>query len=188
MWAYALSSGMPTIFITHFGPHIQAKWPAASSLADFAQLRFGARARGVVLCISMLNMCVGLLAELTTIGALFRDFVGGGALPMILISSTLATLYTAYGGLKVSFVTDQLQALFSIVLIICLTAYTSAVFATGDTTLPTDLGPLRAQLGPYNPYGISSLSVMPSCLLASTKSYKLLTFGVNFKFASYTRC
>ncbi len=34
--------------------------------------------RSVVLFVSMLNMCVALLAELTTIGALFRDFVGGG--------------------------------------------------------------------------------------------------------------
>lgn len=95
MAAYALSCGLPTMFIVFFGPHVQSAWPTASSLADFAELRFGTHARALVLGISMLNMCVGLLAELTTIGALFRDFAGGGALPMILVSSFLATCYTA---------------------------------------------------------------------------------------------
>ena len=167
MAAYALSCGMPTLFIVHFGPHIQARWPSASSLADFVHLRFGRRAKTVVLCISMFNMCAGLLAELTTIGALFRDFVGGGALPMILVSSLLATIYTAYGGLLVSIVTDQAQALFSIALLGCLTLYTTSVFAR-ERTLPADLGPLAEQLGPGNPYGLSALFVMPVCLLAST--------------------
>ncbi|MGB1600660.1 MAG: hypothetical protein ACPIOQ_48410, partial [Promethearchaeia archaeon] len=137
------------------------------SLADFVHLRFGRRAKTVVLCISMFNMCAGLLAELTTIGALFRDFVGGGALPMILVSSLLATIYTAYGGLLVSIVTDQAQALFSIALLGCLTLYTTSVLARGRT-LPADLGPMAEQLGPGNPYGLSALFVMPVCLLAST--------------------
>jgi len=163
--AYALSCGLPTLFVVHFGPHVQAAWPSAGSLAEFAELRFGARAKGVVLGITMLNMCVGLLAELTTIGALFRDFVGGGALPMILVSALLATCYTAYGGLLVSIVTDQLQALFSLVLILAVTVYTAATFRR---SLPGDLGPMGQQLGPGNAYGISSLFVMPVCLLAST--------------------
>lgn len=155
MVAYAVSSGMPTLFIVFFGPHIQTTWPAASSLSSFAHLRFGARARGVVLGISMLNMCVGLLAELTTIGALFRDFVGGGALPMILISSILATVYTAYGGLLVSIVTDQLQALFSIVLIGAVTLYTASTFRHD---LPSDLGPMGAQV----PFQCVLVSVVPT--------------------------
>jgi SSS family solute:Na+ symporter len=115
--------------------------------------------------ISMLNMCVSLLAELTTIGALFKSFVGGGALPMIVVSSLIATAYTAYGGLVVSIVTDQLQAVFSILLICCLTMYTATKFRHD---LPPDLGPMRAQLGPANPYGFSGVFVMPVSLLAST--------------------
>jgi len=102
--------------------------------------------------------------KLTTIGALFRSFVGGGALPMILVSSFTATFYTAYGGLLVSIVTDQLQALFSILLICCLTIYT----ATKLRDEVTDLGPLSHQLGPANPFGWSALFVMPVSLTAST--------------------
>jgi Na+/proline symporter len=162
---YAISCGLPTLFVVYFASHIQAAWPGAGSLSEFAELRFGRRAKGVVLGVSMLNMCVGLLAELTTIGALFRDFVGGGALPMILVSSLLATCYTAYGGLLVSIVTDQFQALLSLVLISAVTVYTALTFRQD---LPSDLGPLANQLGPHNPYGISSLFVMPVCLLAST--------------------
>lgn len=165
MVAYSLSSGMPIMFIAFFGPHIQAMWPQAGSLADFAELRFGRQAKSVVLMISMLNMCVSLLAELTTIGALFKSFVGGGALPMIVVSSLIATAYTAYGGLVVSIVTDQLQAVFSILLICCLTTYTATKFRHD---LPPGLGPMSAQLGPANPFGWSAVFVMPVSLLAST--------------------
>jgi len=165
MVAYAMSSGMPTLFIVFFGPHIQETWPAASSLSSFAYLRFGTRARGMVVGISMLNMCVGLLAELTTIGALFRDFVGGGALPMILISSFLATLYTTYGGLRVSIVTDQLQALFSILLIAAVTVYTATTFRQ---TLPSDFGPMGAQVVAFQ---CLLLNVLETCPLTDWNTF-----------------
>ena len=41
-----------------------------------------------------------------------------GALPMIVVSSCLATAYTAYGGLLVSIVTDQLQVLSLLALLV----------------------------------------------------------------------
>mmetsp|Transcript_41579 Transcript_41579/g.98539 ORF Transcript_41579/g.98539 Transcript_41579/m.98539 type:complete len:556 (+) Transcript_41579:204-1871(+) len=167
MVSYAVSCGIPTICVVTLGGEIQARWPQANSLADFVSFRFGKRAKGCVMALTMFNMVIGLLAELTTIGALFKDFVGAEAFPIVLTVAVLSTTYTLYGGLVVSIVTDQLQALFSIVLIVAISIW---LLATFHTALPPDFGggQMEKQLGSGNPAGLSSLFVMPLSLTAST--------------------
>ena len=51
-----------------------------------------------------------MLAEYTVIGALFKDYVGSENYPMVIVVGILTMAYTAYGGLYVSILTDQIQA------------------------------------------------------------------------------
>jgi Na+/proline symporter len=83
MVAYSLSCGAPIIILSFLGDRVSRIWPDASSLADFVGRRFGPVAKGCVVGVALFNMCLGLLGELTAIGALFKDFVGAEALPIM---------------------------------------------------------------------------------------------------------
>ncbi len=48
-----------------------------------------------------------MLAEYTTIGILFKYFVGSVDYPIVIVVGVLTMFYTAYGGVYISIVTDQ---------------------------------------------------------------------------------
>lgn len=48
-----------------------------------------------------------VLAEYTTIGILFKYFVGSVDYPIVIVVGVLTMFYTAYGGVYISIVTDQ---------------------------------------------------------------------------------
>lgn len=71
--------------------------------------RFGRVSQVIVIIISLLNMCIALLAEYSAMGSLFSDYVGSSQLPIIIYMGVLTMAYTAYGGLRVSILTDRVQ-------------------------------------------------------------------------------
>lgn len=89
---------------SHTSPHFP------SSLSHFMYHRFGVIAQAAVVLISIFSMSIALLAEYTAMGSLFKDYVGAGSsLPIILVLGVLTIVYTTYGGLRVSIVTDRIQ-------------------------------------------------------------------------------
>jgi hypothetical protein len=50
--------------------------PYFCSLSHFMAWRFGRVAQTIVIVISLLNMCIALLAEFSAMGSLFVDYVG----------------------------------------------------------------------------------------------------------------
>ncbi len=64
-----------------------------------------------------------MTAEYTTIGSLFKDFVGTLAWPAIVTVGIVTMVYTTYGGLAISIITDQVQALLTLLFITILTIY-----------------------------------------------------------------
>ncbi len=80
-----------------------------------------------------------MLAEFTTIGTLFQSFVGDRSYPMIIVVGVLTTTYTTYGGLAISIITDQFQAIFAALLIIVITIYVSAPFLSISNPRPPPL-------------------------------------------------
>eukprot|EP00287_Rhodomonas_sp_CCMP768_P019405 CAMPEP_0202829510 /NCGR_PEP_ID=MMETSP1389-20130828/15563_1 /ASSEMBLY_ACC=CAM_ASM_000865 /TAXON_ID=302021 /ORGANISM="Rhodomonas sp., Strain CCMP768" /LENGTH=606 /DNA_ID=CAMNT_0049503071 /DNA_START=36 /DNA_END=1857 /DNA_ORIENTATION=+ len=109
-------------------------------------------------------MSIFMLAEFTTIGGLFQDFVGSVNSPIIIVVGVLTTAYTAYGGLLVSIVTDQVQATFSLLILLIVTITVAATFRQD---LPENFGELEELLGP-NTSGYSAIFVMPLSLLSAT--------------------
>lgn len=105
-------------------------------------------------------MSIALVAEFTAIGSLFQDYVGVNSLIIIIIMAAITILYTSTGGLMVSIITDQWQAIFSVVLLVVASIFLAVQFRFPLTTpLPENLGP--------NEFGYSSIASMPLSLLTA---------------------
>lgn len=124
---YAIASGLPILIIAGFGGLIKQQ-PHVLSLSDFMGWRFGPIAKTTVFLLCMFNMCIALLAEYTTIGSVFQDFVGSVSWGIIVIIGVLTLCYTAYGGLAVSIATDQAQGIASVILAIIVAIYVAVTY------------------------------------------------------------
>jgi len=145
MIMYALATGIPVVAIAFMGIRLQKLFPNCSSLADFCQYRYGWGTQMLVFFLTMFNMSIVIIAEFTTIGSLFKDFVGTIEWPFIVLVAVLTLGYTAFGGLHISIITDRVQAIFCVILVGVLIIYMAVTFRY-------DLGPLPENLGP-NYYG-----------------------------------
>ena len=161
---YALACGVPIIVLAYFGDMVRSKYPTAGALGDVILTRFGPAMRYCTCVVALFNMAIFMLAEFTTIGALFQDFVGSIAYPIIIVMAVLTTAYSAYGGLLVSIVTDQIQAGVSMLFLAVLCIY---VMATFKQPLVPGFGDLAPLLGP-NESGYGAIFVMPVSLMAAT--------------------
>jgi len=164
MVAYASACGLPIIVLAFFGDLVKTKYPTAGALGDVIVMRFGPALRLCTCVVALFNMAIFMLAEFTTIGSLFKDFVGSLAYPIIIVMAVLTTVYSAYGGLLVSIVTDQIQAGVSLLFLVVLSIY---VWATFDQPLVKGFGDMKAMLGP-NEAGYGAIFVMPVSLMAAT--------------------
>eukprot|EP00879_Flechtneria_rotunda_P007009 GHRR01007358.1.p1 GENE.GHRR01007358.1~~GHRR01007358.1.p1 ORF type:complete len:441 (+),score=103.29 GHRR01007358.1:396-1718(+) len=135
--------------------------PHVLSCADFMGWRYGPIAKTIVFGICVFNMSIALLAEYTTIGAIFSDFVGNVSYGIIIVVGVLTLVYTAYGGLAVSIATDQVQGIASVILVILLAVY---VAVTYRQPIPS---PLPAEFGP-NLSGYISIFTLTVSLMSST--------------------
>lgn len=81
---YAISSGLPILILALFGASITRKHPDCLSLSDFVGKRYGPTFQTMVMFICVFNLSIAMLAEYTTVGSLFHDFVGSIPFPMII--------------------------------------------------------------------------------------------------------
>lgn len=158
---YAVSSGFPIMVIAFFGGVIQRRVPHILSFADYINRRFGRIVSWYVAALLLFNMGVALTAEFTAVGDLFQYVVGATRVPVVVLIGAVATIYTAWGGLYVSIITDQWQALASVIVVTIIFIY---VWATFDAPL----GPVPHYLGLSNYNGLASIAVMPISLVSST--------------------
>jgi Na+/proline symporter len=107
---YAIGAALPFVVLAWCGRGIRRHLPHGRSIAEFAGLRYGVGVRRWVALLAVAYMLVFLTAELTAIGAI-AALLGGLPPAVAVIGVALATLiYTAWGGLRASLVTDRWQA------------------------------------------------------------------------------
>jgi hypothetical protein len=85
-------------------------WPC--SLADASAVilqRFGRIVQLYVTGIMLVSMGTAMTVEYTTVGSLFSLVIPSTAIPIVVIIGVVSSVYTAYGGLHVSLITDQVQ-------------------------------------------------------------------------------
>ena len=107
---YAVGAALPFLVFAWCGGAIRRRLPQGRSIGEFAHARFGTGVRRLVSLISVLYMLCFLTAELTAIGAIAGMLAGlPPAWPVVGVA--VATLvYTTWGGLRASIVTDRWQA------------------------------------------------------------------------------
>ncbi|XP_063902331.1 uncharacterized protein LOC135122011 [Zophobas morio] len=160
---YAFSSALPVLLIAYYGDKIREQFPKVLSLSDYAKLRFGLITQVAVVIISLFNMSLFAVAELSTISSIFSEFVGLGSYDffVVLLISVTTLTYTAFGGLKTSIETDNIQATCSAVLFVVLTVYVVATFRVSKPLWnDTAKGTTKS--------GFSSILTMPLSMVTST--------------------
>ncbi|MGM0767292.1 MAG: sodium:solute symporter [Pseudomonadota bacterium] len=115
---YAVGAALPFIVFGFCGPAIRRLLPRGRSIGEFAQACYGTGVRRYVSVISVLYMLCFLTAELTAIGAItsLLSNMNGNLAVVGVAGATL--IYTAWGGLRASLVTDQWQAFLLIALLV----------------------------------------------------------------------
>lgn len=76
--------------------------------------RFGRIVQIYVTGIMLVTMGTALTVEYTTVGGLFSQIIPSTAIPIVIIIGVVSSIYTAYGGLHVSIITDQVQVTYTI--------------------------------------------------------------------------
>lgn len=71
--------------------------------------RYGRVVQIWVALLMLLNMGIAMTAEYTAVGDLFELVVGTQRVPIVVIIGVVSMIYTAYGGLYISIITDQWQ-------------------------------------------------------------------------------
>ncbi len=118
---YALGVGSLFLAFSVLSPRIRDYLPQGSTLTDYVWKRYGAKMYGLTLIISVFYMIVHLVAELTSIALVAYQLAEIPLLYTALIIGFGTMIYTAYGGLKASILTDTIQMVLVIILLGVLT-------------------------------------------------------------------
>ena len=113
---YSLGTAFPMIVFIFIGTKIRKVFPRGNTLTEFIYYKFGKNLFRLILILTIFYMFIFLCAEVTAVSMLV-NYISGTSLWLtatLVIVSTL--IYTLYGGLRASILTDNLQ--FFIVLIL----------------------------------------------------------------------
>ncbi|WP_336002967.1 sodium:solute symporter family transporter [Halorientalis halophila] len=128
---YGIGSAVPMALYAVLGPRIRTLMPAGHSLTEYAHARYGPFMHGYVLLVSASYMFIFLAAELTGITTalgLVADVPRWATAGLV---GAFVLVYTAYGGLRASIVTDTVQTL--LILPLLVVGFAGAVLALGGT-------------------------------------------------------
>ncbi len=145
---YAIGEALPMLAYAKLGPRIRTLIPEGHSLTEYAHARFGAAMYGFVLVVSGLYMFVFVAAELTGIAGALALVADVPQWQTAVLVGGFVLLYTSYGGLRASIVTDTVQALLvlpllavAFVAILVLSGGPGAVFESVAAANPALLDP-----------------------------------------------
>jgi len=113
---YSLGTAFPMIALIFLGTKIRKVFPRGNTLTEFIHHRLGKNLFKLILILIIFYMFIFLCAEVTAVSMLV-NYISGTPLWLTATLVVVTTLiYTLYGGLRASILTDKLQ--FFIVLIL----------------------------------------------------------------------
>ncbi|MFQ3320724.1 MAG: SSS family solute:Na+ symporter [Natronomonas sp.] len=115
---YAVGEAVPMLAYARIGPRIRQLIPDGHSLTEYAHARYGTAMYAFILVVSALYMFVFVAAELTGIAGALSLVAGVPQWQTAVLVGGIVLLYTGYGGLTASIVTDTVQALLVIPLLV----------------------------------------------------------------------
>ena len=118
---YSLGTAFPMILLIYLGKKIRKDFPKGITFTQFIFHKIGKNLFKFILLLSILYMFIFLCAEVTAVAMLIK-YISGVPLwitATLVITTTL--IYTLYGGLRASIITDNFQFLIIIILLlVCL--------------------------------------------------------------------
>jgi len=115
---YSLGAAFPMLALIFLGTKIRKNFSKGNTLTEFIYLKFGKKIFKLILILTIFYMFIFLCAEVTAITILV-NYISGIPLwqtATVVIVSTL--IYTLYGGLRASILTDNLQFFIVVTLLI----------------------------------------------------------------------
>ncbi|KAI5814957.1 hypothetical protein BZA77DRAFT_90375 [Pyronema omphalodes] len=117
---YAACSAIPLLAFPFLAPLIRKKLPEGFILTMWVQERFGVIASLYISLLSIATMFLYMVAELSSLGQVVNSLTGLDGLSVIIVEVVVTSIYTAIGGFRVSFITDNFQgAMIAALIIIC---------------------------------------------------------------------
>ncbi|WP_367176531.1 sodium:solute symporter family transporter [Haloarcula rubripromontorii] len=129
---YAIGSAIPLLLFVPVGARIREVMPAGHSLTEFAYARFGSGMYLLVLLVSVFYMFIFLAAEMTGIAGALALVADVPLWQTSLLIGSFVLVYTTYGGLLASIVTDTVQTL--VILPLLAVGFGGALLALGWTS------------------------------------------------------
>ena len=127
---YSLGTAFPMIALIFLGTKIRKIFPRGSSLTEFIHHQFGKNLFKLILILTIFYMFIFLCAEVTAVSMLV-NYISGTPLWITATLVVVTTLvYTLYGGLRASILTDNLQ--FFIILILLFICVFYLFFSRSD--------------------------------------------------------
>jgi Na+/proline symporter len=121
---YAIASSAPALVVFLIGPIIKKRCTSGSfNVTDFGRQRYGRTMQFTISIFSIFYMFVYLVAEYTSITAVYSTFVTDASFDSIMVSISIGVitiLYTSVGGLPASIITDKFQGILIGILVIIL--------------------------------------------------------------------
>ena len=143
---YALAAALPFWLLSWLGPAIRQRVPHGRTIAEYAQDRFGKGMRLWVTALSVLYMLCFITAELTAIGAitgLLSELPGSWVIVAVAVTTLI---YTTWGGLRASLVTDRWQAWLLLALLAIVIGVVLTSLPEDAVTQPWPTAPLEVSL------------------------------------------
>jgi len=128
---YSLGTAFPMIALIYLGKKIRKIFPSGITFTQFVFYKIGKNLFKAVLLISIFYMFIFLCAEVTAVAILINYI---SSVPLWITSTLVITttlIYTLYGGLRASILTDNFQFLIIIILLlVCMFNIFSSDFAS----------------------------------------------------------
>jgi len=115
---YSLGTAFPMIALIYLGKKIRKSFPSGITFTQFIFYKIGKKLFKFIILLSIFYMFIFLCAEVTAI-AMLINYISNTPLWLtasIVIATTL--IYTLYGGLRASILTDNLQFIIVIILLL----------------------------------------------------------------------
>ena len=114
---YSLGTAFPMIALIYLGKKIRKDFPAGITFTQFIFHKIGKNLFKFIILLSVFYMFIFLCAEITAVSMLI-NYISGAPLWITAVLVIVTTLiYTLYGGLRASILTDNFQFLIIIILL-----------------------------------------------------------------------
>lgn len=115
---YTITGAIPILGFAFFGPLIREKCPNGFILTEWVRQRFGVVTALYLSFFTCLTMFLFMVGELSAIRSAIETLTGLNALGAVIVEVVVTAIYTSIGGFHVSFITDNLQGVMVLLLII----------------------------------------------------------------------